>query len=80
MAEEYNSDDALDGADAASSLHCTRQADAGVMPDLLQEGQLTSPRFVWMAYGKTDEVTEFPATLLESTGTTGVRPHDTVEP
>ena len=71
---------AINYLSAEGTLRVTRQADAGVMPDLLQEGQLTSPRFVWMAYGKTDEITEFPATFLESTGTSGVRPHDTVEP
>ena len=138
MTKEYNLTDALDRADAASSLHRTRQADkrvlncvpslnreddwgvdtavdAGVMPDrdavpiptekdlrepwwtirnqeqtgacvgfacadgvlrwhyvkagLLQEGQLTSPRFVWMANKETDEITEFPTTFVESAGT-----------
>jgi hypothetical protein len=138
MTKEFNLTDALDRADAASSLHRTRQAntrilncvpslnreddwgvdtavDAGVMPErdaapippekdlrepwwtvrnqeqtgacvgfacadgvlrwhyvkagLLKEGQLTSPRFVWMANKETDEITEFPTTFVESAGT-----------
>lgn len=36
---------------------------------LLQEGQLTSPRFIWMANKETDEITDFPTTFVESAGT-----------
>lgn len=40
-----------------------------VQAGLIRRGDLTSPRFVWMANKETDDVTAYPTTFIETAGT-----------